>query len=45
MQQTPTSPAGLTALEKVIAFVDELVLELRGRRVSPSDDGEMLHNE
>ena len=25
MQQTPTSPAGLTALEKVIAFVDERV--------------------
>jgi len=28
-----------------IAFVDELVLELRGRRVTPADDGEMLHNE
>lgn len=28
-----------------IAFVDELVLELLGRRVAPADDGEMLHNE
>lgn len=28
-----------------IAFVDELVLEIRGRRVAPTDDGEMLHNE
>lgn len=28
-----------------IAFVDEFVLELLGRRVTPADDGEMLHNE
>lgn len=28
-----------------IAFVDELVLELRGRRAVAADDGEALHNE
>jgi TRAP-type C4-dicarboxylate transport system permease small subunit len=28
-----------------IAFVDELVLELRGRRVSPGSSDEALHNE
>lgn len=28
-----------------IAFVDELVLELRGRRVAPAGGDEMLHNE
>lgn len=28
-----------------IAFVDELVLELRGRRAAAADDGEALHNE
>lgn len=28
-----------------IAFVDELVLELRGRRVQPAADDEALHNE
>ena len=28
-----------------IAFVDELVLELRGQRVQPAADDEALHNE
>jgi len=28
-----------------VAFIDELVLELRGRRTTSADDGEMLHNE
>jgi hypothetical protein len=28
-----------------IAFVDELVLELRGRRVQPPGDADEAHNE
>jgi TRAP-type C4-dicarboxylate transport system permease small subunit len=41
----PQLTMAVGALVLLVAFADDLVLELRGQRVAPGDGGEALHNE
>jgi hypothetical protein len=41
----PQLSMAVGALVLLVAFADELVLEWRGLRQGPAEDGEALHNE